>query len=55
MAEVERWVELFAHRGNANRDSGIPVFRPHAITVFSPGLQREEHKGSRVSFRLMLC
>lgn len=43
MAEVERWVEVFAHRGNANWDSGIPVFRPHAIAVFSPGLRSEEH------------
>lgn len=50
MAEVERWVELFAHRGNANGDSGIPVFRPHAVTVFSPGLQSEEHNTAEFGF-----
>lgn len=38
-----RRVELFAHRGNAHRDSGIPVLGPHAVTVFPPGLQCREH------------
>lgn len=38
-----RWVELFAHRGNAHGDSGIPVLGPHAVTVFPPGLQCREH------------
>lgn len=36
-------VELFAHRGNAHRDPGIPILRPHAVTVFPPGLRRREH------------
>lgn len=38
-----RWIELFAHRGNAYGDSGIPVLGPYAVTVFPPGLQCQEH------------
>lgn len=38
-----RWVELFAHRGKAHGDTGIPVLGPHAVTVFPPGLQCWEH------------
>lgn len=37
-----RW-RRFAHRGNAHRDSGIPVLGPYAVTVFPPGLQSQEH------------
>lgn len=36
-------MELFAHRGNAHGDSGIPVLGPYAVTVFPPGLQYQEY------------
>lgn len=32
-------MKLFAHRWNAHRDSGIPILRPYAVTVFPSGLE----------------
>lgn len=36
--------EVSAHRGNADRDPGIPVLGPHAVAVFTSGLQSHKHK-----------
>lgn len=39
-----RAAEVSAHRGNADRDPGIPVLGPHAVAVFTSGLQSHKHK-----------